>query len=52
MRQLQMAKEIIKLGGTKVLDKRAEKDNGWYANFHDPEGHRFGLYEINLAKKS
>jgi predicted enzyme related to lactoylglutathione lyase len=44
-----MEKEIVKLGGKKVLDKTAERDNGWFANFVDLEGNRFGVFEANLG---
>lgn len=38
----------MKLGGKKVLDKMAEGDNGWFANFVDLEGNRFGVYEAKF----
>ncbi|KAF2677453.1 hypothetical protein K458DRAFT_491851 [Lentithecium fluviatile CBS 122367] len=40
-------KKILELGGQKVLDKMPEGKNGWFANFVDPEGNRFGVYEVN-----
>jgi predicted enzyme related to lactoylglutathione lyase len=42
----------VGLGGKKVLDKTAEGENGWFANFVDPEGNRFGVYEANWGKCS
>ncbi|KAF1840205.1 uncharacterized protein K460DRAFT_421195 [Cucurbitaria berberidis CBS 394.84] len=41
--------DIVRLGGVKVLDKRPERDHGWFANFKDPEGNRFGTFEANWA---
>ena len=35
------------LGGKTVLAKKAEAGNGWFSNLTDPEGNRFGLYEVN-----
>jgi len=40
---------VHKLGGKTVLSKMAQADNGWFANFTDIEGNRFGVYES--AKK-
>jgi len=28
------------------MEKTPQGDNGWYANFKDPEGNRFGVYEV------
>ncbi|KAH7377718.1 hypothetical protein BKA66DRAFT_467688 [Pyrenochaeta sp. MPI-SDFR-AT-0127] len=46
----EIEKSIEKLGGVKVLNKTKESEHGWYANFKDPEGNRFGTYEANWAK--
>lgn len=35
----------MKSGGKKVLDKTPQGKSGWYANFTDLEGNRFGVYE-------
>lgn len=43
---------VLELGGTTVLEKRPEGDNGWFVNVKDPEGNRFGLYEWNGGKTS
>lgn len=43
----QIEKNIVQLGGVKVLGKTPERENGWFANFKDPEGNRFGTYETN-----
>ena len=41
------AEEKVKeLGGTTVLPKMEESKNGWFANFKDPQGNRFGVYEL------
>lgn len=45
----QIEKNIVELGGVKVLGKTAERQFGWFANFKDPEGNRFGTYETNWA---
>lgn len=45
----QITENIVKLGGVKVMDKMGHKDRGWFANFKDPEGNRFGTYEPNGA---
>ncbi|KAF2787465.1 hypothetical protein K505DRAFT_329664 [Melanomma pulvis-pyrius CBS 109.77] len=42
-------KRVHELGGTTCLEKREEGSNGWFANFKDPEGNRFGVYEVNWA---
>lgn len=34
------------------MDKTPERDNGWFANFVDPEGNRFGVYEANWGNKT
>lgn len=44
---LQIEKNIVKLGGGKVMGKKPERDHGWFANFADPEGNRFGAFEAN-----
>ncbi|OCK79446.1 hypothetical protein K432DRAFT_330126 [Lepidopterella palustris CBS 459.81] len=41
--------KIHELGGKTCLEKTEQGKNGWYANFTDPEGNRFGTYEVNLA---
>ena len=33
------------------MEKTPQGDNGWYANFKDPEGNRFGVYEVNPAHR-
>ena len=38
-------KKIEGLGGKTVLKKKAESEHGYYANYKDPEGNRFGVYE-------
>ncbi|KAJ4375917.1 hypothetical protein N0V83_001195 [Neocucurbitaria cava] len=43
----EITENIVKLGGVKVMDKMGHKDRGWFANFKDPEGNRFGTYEPN-----
>ncbi|KAF2027161.1 hypothetical protein EK21DRAFT_115056 [Setomelanomma holmii] len=43
--------KIVELGGRKVLPKTPEREHGWFANFVDPEGNRFGTYEANLGKQ-
>ncbi|KAF2113943.1 hypothetical protein BDV96DRAFT_647436 [Lophiotrema nucula] len=40
-------RDIAELSGTLCLPKTAEGKNGWFANFRDPEGNRFGVYEAN-----
>ncbi len=42
-----MEPKIVELGGKKVLAKTAEGERGWFANFADPEGNRFGVYETS-----
>ncbi|KAH6616835.1 hypothetical protein C7974DRAFT_53299 [Boeremia exigua] len=37
--------KITVLGGTKTLPKTPESEHGFFANFKDPEGNRFGVYE-------
>ncbi|KAF2263271.1 hypothetical protein CC78DRAFT_581677 [Lojkania enalia] len=44
-----IGKQIEGLGGTCVLPKTEQSTNGWYANYKDPEGNRFGVYEVNWA---
>lgn len=46
---VQIEKKISELGGKKVLDKTAERTHGWFANYVDPEGNRFGVFEVNQA---
>ncbi|KAF2820489.1 hypothetical protein CC86DRAFT_374198 [Ophiobolus disseminans] len=43
----EIEKNIVQLGGVKVLPKSAEREHGWFANFKDPQGNRFGVYEAN-----
>ncbi|KAJ8112282.1 hypothetical protein OPT61_g5311 [Boeremia exigua] len=43
----EIEKKIADIGGTKVLPKTPERDNGFFANFKDPEGNRFGVFEAN-----
>ncbi|KAF2251626.1 hypothetical protein BU26DRAFT_516415 [Trematosphaeria pertusa] len=45
----EIEKKISELGGKKVLDKTAERTHGWFANYVDPEGNRFGVFEVNQA---
>jgi len=33
-----------------VLPKSPEREHGWFANFKDPEGNRFGVYEANWGE--
>ncbi|KAF2279820.1 uncharacterized protein EI97DRAFT_430831 [Westerdykella ornata] len=40
-------KKVHELGGSTVLEKMAERQNGWFMNFKDPEGNRFGAFEVN-----
>lgn len=44
---LKTTQKIHSLGGTTVLSKTAEGTNGWFMNFKDPEGNRFGAYQFN-----
>jgi predicted enzyme related to lactoylglutathione lyase len=44
---VKIEKKIHELGGTTVLGKTPQGKNGWFANFKDPEGNRFGTYEAN-----
>ncbi|KAF2807094.1 uncharacterized protein BDZ99DRAFT_465025 [Mytilinidion resinicola] len=41
--------KVERLGGTMCLPKTEQGKNGWFANFRDPEGNRFGVYEVNRA---
>jgi hypothetical protein len=43
---------VHELGGKTVLPKTAEGTNGFYINVTDPEGNRFGLYELGRANCS
>ncbi|KAF2184132.1 hypothetical protein K469DRAFT_199749 [Zopfia rhizophila CBS 207.26] len=43
-------KRIAELGGSMCLPKTEQGKNGWFANFKDPEGNRFGVYELNRSK--
>ncbi|KAF2743370.1 hypothetical protein M011DRAFT_461794 [Sporormia fimetaria CBS 119925] len=45
-------KKVHELGGKTVLQKMPESDNGWFMNFKDPVGNRFGAYEFNWARHS
>lgn len=47
---LQIQQDIIGLGGVNVLPKTPQGENGWFANFKDPEGNWFGVYEANWEK--
>ncbi|KAF2004034.1 hypothetical protein P154DRAFT_560863 [Amniculicola lignicola CBS 123094] len=40
-------KEATAVGAKLVLPKTKESENGWFANFKDIEGNRFGVYEVN-----
>jgi predicted enzyme related to lactoylglutathione lyase len=40
-------KEAAAVGAKLVLPKTKESDHGWFANFKDIEGNRFGVYEVN-----
>jgi len=42
---------VHELGGSTCMEKTPQGDNGWYANFKDPEGNRFGVYEVNPAHR-
>jgi len=37
---------IHELGGKTVLPKTAQGDSGFYINATDPEGNRFGIYQL------
>ncbi|KAH1622686.1 hypothetical protein KXX16_000017 [Aspergillus fumigatus] len=39
-------KTIRECGGGTCLPKTPESSHGWFMNFRDPEGNRFGCYEI------
>ncbi|KAF4255704.1 hypothetical protein KXV81_006758 [Aspergillus fumigatus] len=39
-------KTIHECGGGTCLPKTPESSHGWFMNFRDPEGNRFGCYEI------
>ena len=43
----QSVPRIEKLGGKLTLPKMDESNNGWFCNFDDVEGNRFGLYQLN-----
>lgn len=47
----QIDESIVKLSGTKVAEKQRIGDYGWSANFKDPEGSRFGVFEANWGAK-
>ncbi|KAF2436133.1 hypothetical protein EJ08DRAFT_645142 [Tothia fuscella] len=42
---------IHELGGATVLEKKAQSENGFFANATDPEGNRFGIYELHPSMK-
>jgi len=44
-----MEKRIHELGGSTCLGKTTESSHGWFMNFRDPEGNRFGCYEFRRS---
>jgi len=38
---------VKELGGKTVLPKTQQGKDGWFANFLDTQGNRFGVYELN-----
>ncbi|KAF2732619.1 hypothetical protein EJ04DRAFT_553942 [Polyplosphaeria fusca] len=43
--------EIERAGGKKCFGKTEQGDMGWFANFRDLDGNRFGVYEVNWKGK-
>ncbi|RLL96750.1 hypothetical protein CFD26_104871 [Aspergillus turcosus] len=44
-----MEKTIHERGGSTCLGKTPESSHGWFMNFRDPEGNRFGCYEFHRS---
>ncbi|OOQ86212.1 hypothetical protein PEBR_22428 [Penicillium brasilianum] len=44
-----MEKRIHECGGSTCLGKTPESSHGWFMNFRDPEGNRFGCYEFRRS---
>lgn len=44
---LQTEKKIVDAGGKVLRAKKPEGDHGQCARYEDPQGARFGLYEMN-----
>ncbi|KAJ5906361.1 uncharacterized protein N7473_003277 [Penicillium subrubescens] len=42
-------KRILEHGGSTCLSKTTESSHGWFMNFRDPEGNRFGCYEFHRS---
>ncbi|GFF82882.1 hypothetical protein IFM47457_05951 [Aspergillus lentulus] len=42
-------KKIHERGGSTCLAKTTESSHGWFMNFRDPEGNRFGCYEFRRS---
>ncbi|KAG2024232.1 hypothetical protein GB937_003879 [Aspergillus fischeri] len=42
-------KRIHERGGSTCLAKTTESSHGWFMNFRDPEGNRFGCYEVRRS---
>ncbi|CAO2652143.1 Nn.00g004260.m01.CDS01 [Neocucurbitaria sp. VM-36] len=45
----EIEQDIAKLGGTQVVKKTTVPGHGWFANFKDPEGTRFGCFETDWS---
>ncbi|GFF55908.1 hypothetical protein IFM51744_08760 [Aspergillus udagawae] len=44
-----MEKRVHERGGSTCLGKTTESSHGWFMNFRDPEGNRFGCYEFRRS---
>ncbi|KAH7065688.1 hypothetical protein BKA63DRAFT_571840 [Paraphoma chrysanthemicola] len=47
----EMTPRIVQLGGREIVSKEPVHEYGWSANFVDPEGNRFALFEANWGQK-
>jgi len=45
--QLQAEAAIHKLGGKTTLEKTEQGTSGYFMNLTDPEGNRFGIYQLS-----
>lgn len=43
---VQTEAKVHELGGKTCLAKTKQGEGGWFMNFLDPQGNRFGVYEF------
>lgn len=44
-------RKAVECGGKQTLERTAQGEHGWYADFRDSEGNFHGLFSVNAKKE-